>query len=578
MGAQLETLAGLDGASHPAREALARRLIANGKLAQAGLERAARLAGESGERLELVLARLGLVSERDIAETLASLLDLPIVALEDYPRAPVLEDRLSQKFLKEAQLIPLADRPEHLALAMVDPLNDYAAEAASFAADKPVLRFVAFPADFEAAFDRLYGGGKSEIHQISEETRARGDISAEEDVERIKDSASEAPVIRLVNLLITRAVEARASDIHIEPMDGELLVRYRVDGVLQEVESPPARLSAAIVSRVKIMAALNIAERRVAQDGRIRLAVRGKDIDFRVSTMPTIHGESVVLRILDRGSLKLDFGALGFDDDIAATIRELLDRPHGIMLVTGPTGSGKTTTLYAGLLELNTREKKILTIEDPVEYQLKGVNQVQVKPQIGLTFAGALRSFLRQDPDIMMVGEIRDLETAQVAVQAALTGHLILSTLHTNDAASAITRLLDMGIEDFLLTSTISGLVAQRLVRTLCLQCREAYEALPGFAEKMQIAPPASGAALILHRAKGCADCGGTGYHGRSSIVEVLVMSDALRALVLAHADMTAIRRRAVADGMQTMHMHGMKKVLAGQTSVEEVLRATRLV
>ncbi len=375
-----------------------------------GLERAQRLAGESGEPLERVLARLGLVSERDIAEALAAILDLPLAAPEDYPHTPVLEDRFSQTFLKEARLIPLAERAEHLAVAMVDPLNDPAAEAAGFAADRPVLRFVAYPADFEAVYDRLYGGGKSEIRQISDETRARGDVSAEEDVDRIKDSASEAPVIRLVNLLITRAVEARASDIHIEPMDGELLVRYRVDGVLQEVESPPARLSAAIVSRVKIMAALNIAERRVAQDGRIRLAVRGKDIDFRVSTMPTIHGESVVLRILDRGRLKLDFTALGFDDDITAAIRELLDRPHGILLVTGPTGSGKTTTLYAGLLELNTREKKILTIEDPVEYQLKGVNQVQVKPQIGLTFAGALRNFLRQDPDIMMVGEIRDLE------------------------------------------------------------------------------------------------------------------------------------------------------------------------
>jgi general secretion pathway protein E len=578
MDAQIETFAVWDGAPHPARAALAQRLIADGKLAQPGLERAQRLAGESNERLELVLARLGLVSEREIAESLAAILDLPMAEPGDYPNTPVLEDRLAHKFLKEAQIIPLADSAAHLAVAMVDPLNDYAAQAAAFAADKPVLRFVATPADFEAVFDRLYGGGKSEIHQISEETHAGSATSTEEDVDRIKDSASEAPVIRLVNLLITRAVEARASDIHIEPMEGELLVRYRVDGMLQEVESPPARLSSAIVSRIKIMASLNIAERRVAQDGRIRLAVRGKDIDFRVSTMPTIHGESVVLRILDRGSLKLDFGALGFDDDIAATIRGILDRPHGILLVTGPTGSGKTTTLYAGLLELNTRDKKILTIEDPVEYRLKGVNQVQVKPQIGLTFAGALRSFLRQDPDIMMVGEIRDLETAQVAVQAALTGHLILSTLHTNDAASAITRLLDMGIDDFLLTSTISGLVAQRLVRTLCPHCREAYEALPGFAEKMQIALPADGLPLVLYRAKGCATCSGTGYLGRSSIVEVLVMSDAVRALVLAHADIGAIRRQAIADGMRTMHGHGMKKVAAGQTSVEEVLRATRAV
>jgi general secretion pathway protein E len=564
------------GERHPVRDALVQRLLETGKLAQGGIDRASRLCAESGERIEVVLARLGLVSERDIADALAAILDLPIAALEDYPATPVLEDRLSQKFLKEARIIPLADRADTIVIAMVDPLNDYAAEAAGFAADKPALRFIAYPADFEAAYDRLYGGGKSEIHQISEETRERADVTAEDDVDRIKDSASEAPVIRLVNLLITRAVEARASDIHIEPMNGELLVRYRIDGVLQEVESPPARLSGAIVSRVKIMAALNIAERRMAQDGRIRLAVRGKDIDFRVSTMPTIHGESVVMRILDRGSLKLDFEALGFDADITLAIRDLLGRPHGILLVTGPTGSGKTTTLYTGLLELNTRDKKILTIEDPVEYQLMGVNQVQVKPQIGLTFAGALRSFLRQDPDIMMVGEIRDLETAQVAVQAALTGHLILSTLHTNDAASAISRLLDMGIEDFLLTSTINGLVAQRLVRTLCPHCREHCEALPGFAQKMGF--PVTDGPVFHYRAKGCTQCGGTGYFGRSSIVEVLAMSDAVRALVLAHADTGAIRRQAIADGMQTMHAHGMKKVLAGQTSVEEVLRATRSV
>jgi general secretion pathway protein E len=574
MVAQLEIFAA--GARHPAREALAQRLLENEKLTQAGLDRAVRLAGESGERLERVLAQLGLVSERDIAETVAALLDLPMAALEDYPAEPVLEARLSLKFLKEAQLLPLADRAGSLAVAMVDPLNDYAADAAAFAADKPVLRFVAYPADFEAAFDRLYGGGRSEIDSIAEQARGNGDASADEDVERIKDSASEAPVIRLVNLLIARAVEARASDIHIEPMNGELLVRYRIDGELHDVESPPARFAAAIVSRVKIMASLNIAERRLAQDGRIRFAVRGKDVDFRVSTIATIHGESVVLRILDRGSLKLDFGALGFDDDVADVIRELLGRPFGILLVTGPTGSGKTTTLYTGLLELNTRQRKILTIEDPVEYQLGGINQVQVKPQIGVTFASALRSFLRQDPDVMMVGEIRDLETAQVAVQAALTGHLILSTLHTNDAASAITRLLDMGVEDFLLTSTISGVVAQRLVRALCGHCREPYECLPELAERMQIPP--QDAPLILYRAKGCEECGGTGYFGRSSIVEVLTMDDAIRQLILSRADTGAIRRQAAAGGMRTMHLHGMKKALAGQTSVEEVLRATRAV
>ena len=569
-----EAVLGQGDPAHPVRKALAAHLIGAGKLTPAASQRAERLAAESGERLELVLARLGLASELDIARSLAALLDLPLATSDFYPAAPVLEDRLNRQFLREAQILPLSEDAASVAIAMVDPLNDYAAEAARFAAGKPVRRVIALPADFEAAFARLYGSGKSEILEIAQETSGRAEDSVSDDVDRIKDSASDAPVIRLVNLLIARAVEARASDIHIEPSDGDLHVRYRVDGVLHEVESPPRNLAAAVLSRIKIMAKLNIAERRIAQDGRIRLAVRGKDIDFRVSMMPTIHGECAVLRILDRGSLKLDFEALGFDAGTIGAIRALLAQPHGILLATGPTGSGKTTTLYAGLSELNTRDRKILTIEDPVEYQLAGVNQVQVKPAVGLTFASAMRAFLRQDPDIMMVGEIRDLETAQVAVQAALTGHLILSTLHTNDAPSAVTRLLDMGIEDYLLTSTIAGVVAQRLVRTLCPHCKRSYDADPALLARLQIAPGAS----VLYAAQGCAHCNNTGYSGRSSIVEVLTMSDAIRHLVLAHAEAGAIRKQASEEGMRSMHAHGMAKVAAGETSVEEVLRAVRAV
>jgi len=558
------------------RAALGEHLVARSKLAAPALARAERLAAESGERLELVLTRLGLLTERDLAEALASLLDLPLATSRDYPDLPVLERVLSRKFLKEWRLIPLAERADGIAVAMADPLDDAAAAAVRFAAGKPVLRHVAYPGDIDAAFERLYGEGKSVISEISEAARERTEEGPGEDIEKLRDSASEAPVIRLVNLLITRAVEARASDIHIEPMDGELRLRCRIDGVLQEMEGPPQRLGAAVISRIKIMARLNIAERRLAQDGRIRLAVRGKDIDFRVSTTPTIHGESVVLRILDRGSLALDFAALGFDEAVLARYRRALDQPHGILLVTGPTGSGKTTTLYASLMELNTPDKKLLTIEDPVEYQLKGVNQVQVKPQIGLTFANALRSFLRQDPDIMMIGEIRDLETAQIAVQAALTGHLILSTLHTNDAASAVTRLLDMGVEDYLLTSTVNALVAQRLVRKLCRQCRQPYEALPGLVERMQLGALTERRPITLHRAVGCEQCNGTGFHGRSSILEVLIMSDGIRQLVLRHAEARLIQNAAVAEGMQTMHIHGMRKVLNGLTTVEEVFRVTR--
>ncbi len=554
----------------------AQYLRTGGKVSPDALARAEQIATESGERLEHVLTRLGVVSDRDLAEALADHLKLEIAGREDFPAAPILEEKLRRGFLREKQVIPLDERADAVVVAMVNPLDTYACDAVRFAVGKQVIRLVTYPADFESAYARLYGEGKSEIRQIFEQAPDGAGAAFDDDIDRLKDVASEAPVIRLVNHLITRAVEARASDIHIEPMPDSLRIRYRIDGVLQPVESPPQHLGSLVISRIKIMARLNIAERRLAQDGRIGMAIRGKEIDMRVATTPTIHGESVVLRILDRGNLALDFGALGFDDDIARDFRTLLNEPHGIVLVTGPTGSGKTTTLYAALLELNTPEKKILTIEDPVEYQLEGINQVQVKPQIGLTFANALRSFLRHDPDIMMIGEIRDLETAQIAVQAALTGHLILSTLHTNDAASAIARLLDMGIEDYLLTSTINGVAAQRLVRVLCRHCREPYEPVAEFLEKMQLQDLAGG--KTLYRAVGCEHCGRTGFHGRSSVVEVLPLGDDIRRVLLKSGDAVALQQAAVARGMQTMRMHGIRKALAGETTIEEVLRATRAV
>ena len=554
----------------------AQYLRTGGKVSSDALSRAEQIAAESGERLEHVLTRLGVVSDRDLADALADHLKLEIAKREDFPTAPVLEEKLRRGFLRDKQLIPLDERDDAVVVAMVNPLDTYACDAVRFAVGKPVVRLVTYPADFESAYARLYGEGKSEIRQIFEQAPDSAGAAFDDDIDRLKDVASEAPVIRLVNHLITRAVEARASDIHIEPMPDSLRIRYRIDGVLQPVESPPQHLGSLVISRIKIMARLNIAERRLAQDGRIGMAIRGKEIDMRVATTPTIHGESVALRILDRGNLALDFAALGFDDDIARDFRTLLNEPHGIVLVTGPTGSGKTTTLYAALLELNTPEKKILTIEDPVEYQLEGINQVQVKPQIGLTFANALRSFLRHDPDIMMIGEIRDLETAQIAVQAALTGHLILSTLHTNDAASAIARLLDMGIEDYLLTSTINGVAAQRLVRVLCRHCREPYEPVAEFLEKMQLQDLASG--KTLYRAVGCEHCGRTGFHGRSSVVEVLPLGDDIRRVLLKSGDAVALQQAAVARGMQTMRMHGIRKALAGETTIEEVLRATRAV
>ena len=388
--------------------------------------------------------------------------------------------------------------------------------------------------------------------------------------------ASEAPVIRLVNLLIARAVESRASDIHIEPFQDRLIVRYRIDGVMRDAATPPQALRQAIVSRVKIMAKLNIAERRLPQDGRIRIAIRGKDYELRVATVPTLHGEAVTLRILDRSSLTEDFGTLGFRPDTLARYLALLDRPQGIVLVTGPTGSGKTTTLYTSLMRLNTTEKKIFTVEDPVEYQLDRVNQIQIRPQIKLTFAEILRTLLRHNPDIMMIGEMRDLETAQIAIQAALTGHLVLSTLHTNNAASSITRLLDMQVEDYLVTATVTGIVAQRLIRILCDNCKISRHILPEIAERTGISRLAGPGDWRQFEPVGCAACGGSGYHGQTAVLEVLTLSDAIRRLILHHAETREIHRVAVEEGMRPMFEDGLLKVLDGTTTLDEVLRVTR--
>ncbi|MBI5165567.1 MAG: type II secretion system ATPase GspE [Magnetospirillum sp.] len=547
---------------------LAEALLATGRLDASAIDRASRLREGSGERLDAILTKLGLVAERDMAALVAELLGLRLAGAEDYPDTAVLEDRFTRPFLRGARVLPLAVSDEGLALAMADPLDTFAVEAIRLAAGLPVTRWVAVPAELEAAAERLFGDGRSHLGRIVADLDPEADGGAEDDVERLKDLASEAPVVRLVNLLIARAVEARASDIHIEPFENRLRVRTRVDGVLVEAEEPPMRLKAAIVSRIKIMARLNIAERRLPQDGRIKVAVRGREMDLRVSTIPTLHGESVVMRILDRESATLDFAALGFAGAELARLTGLLDRPNGVVLVTGPTGSGKTTTLYTALKRLNTAARKVVTVEDPVEYQLEGVNQIQVKPQIGLDFSGVLRSILRQDPDVIMIGEIRDLETAEIAIQAALTGHLVLSTLHTNSAAATASRLLDMGVEPFLLTATVTGLAAQRLVRRLCPACRRVEAAAPEIVAQY-------GLERLWHPV-GCPACGGSGWHGRVGVVEVLAMDDALRRLVLRRAEIADIRQAARAAGMRTMFEDGLAKAADGLTALEEVLRVTR--
>ncbi len=573
---QLEAVSDPTSAS-PARKRIGEILIERGKLDAAGLERALRLQAESGEKLGALLVTLGVCAQRDVAEALAQQLGLPLVDSSTYPEFPILEERVSARFLRESRALPVREDESELVLAMADPTDEYTINAFEMVTGRAVRPMVAIPTELEAAMERLYGAGKSALGQIVGDVETRVDeLAFDADVQQLKDLASEAPVIRMVSLIITNALETRASDIHIEPFENRLIVRYRIDGVLHEVESPPRRLSAAVISRIKIMANLDIAERRLPQDGRIRLRVQGKEIDLRVSTVPTMHGESVVMRILDKGGVALDFARLGFEDDTLKLVLDVLLQPHGILLVTGPTGSGKTTTLYTALDRLNQPDVKILTVEDPVEYQMAGINQIQVKPQIDLTFANALRSIVRQDPDVIMIGEIRDLETAQIAVQSALTGHLVLSTVHTNDAPSTVNRLLDMGVEDYLLTSTIIGILAQRLVRTLCPLCKEPYEALPELVEQMHLRKFVPDGPISLWHAKGCSGCSQTGYTGRVSILEMLPMTDALRSLVMRHATATELRAQALSEGMIAMYDDGLRKALRGVTTFEEVLRVTR--
>ena len=554
------------------------RLVESGKISQANLDRALGLQrDEPGLRLGELLARLGLIGNEDIAATLAAQFGLSLVAGDSYPEFPVLEEAASVRFLREARALPIAENAERVLIATCDPANDGVSEAFRVLTGRRVDLAVAVKDDFDAAFERLYGAGRTAMDQIVEDYGTAEAHDLNDDVQHLKDLASEAPVIRLVGLIVKNAIEARASDIHIEPFESRLVVRYRIDGVMHEVESPPRRFSAAVISRVKIMANLDIAERRLPQDGRIKLRLAGKEIDLRVSTVPTMHGESVVMRILDKGGVPLNFESLGFEPDVLARLVKLIEQPHGILLVTGPTGSGKTTTLYTALQRLNKPDVKILTVEDPVEYQLEGINQIQVKPQIGLTFANALRSIVRQDPDVIMIGEIRDLETAQIAVQSALTGHLVLSTLHTNDAASTVGRLLDMGVEDYLLSTTVIGIQAQRLVRKLCTACREPYVELPQVLAETGLARLVDGRPEVtLYRPQGCKECAHTGFAGRVAIMEIMPMSEAVRRALMAHATSGDIQKVAQAEGMQTMYEHGLRKVLAGTTTLAEVLRVTR--
>jgi general secretion pathway protein E len=549
-------------------------LIENDRLKQNDLKRAVSYQEQHGGDLVTLLVRLGLVSERDVAEAESDLLELPLIRTTDLPEEVPEFPGVSIRYLKQNLILPIAESNGDLTVVMANPRDEFARKALSMASGKNIIPQVGIASEIENGIEKLLGGGRSAMGQIVD-TLGAGDENDLEDVEHLRDLASEAPVIRLVNLIMQRAVEGRASDIHIEPFENRLKVRYRIDGVLQEVEAPPSKSTAAVISRIKIMAKLNIAERRLPQDGRIMHRVGGKELDLRVSTVPTSHGESVVMRILDRESVVLDFDSLGFDDVIRKGFVRQLEMSHGIILVTGPTGSGKTTTLYTALSALNKPERKIITVEDPVEYQLEGINQIQAKASIGLDFAHALRSIVRQDPDVIMIGEMRDLETARIAIQSALTGHLVLSTIHTNDAAGGVTRMMDMGVEDYLLTSTVNAILAQRLVRTLDPETRESYEVLPELANELGLPELDGGERYRFFRAR-TSDENPTGYHGRTSILELLEMSDPVRRLVMKHATAGELQDQAVSEGMRTMYQDGLIKCQTGLTTLDEILRVTQ--
>ena len=550
-------------------------LVERGRLKESDLGRARRLHAEAPDgTLTALLARLGLVSERDLADTWCELLEVPFMEARQAPELPPDGVEVSPRFLRQMHVVPVDAGNGEPALLVADPGDTYPRQAMELACGRPLPLRVGLRSDIDDLIERYYGQGRSAMGTIVENL-GEGGAGDEEDVQHLRDLASEAPVIRLVNLIVQRAVENRASDIHIEPFENRLKVRYRIDGVLTEVEAPPASSTSAVISRVKIMARLDIAERRLPQDGRIQLRVQGKELDLRVSTVPTSFGESVVMRILDRESVVFDFASLGFTDAFREQFVDVLERPNGILLVTGPTGSGKTTTLYTALSRINTDKVKIITVEDPVEYQLEGINQIQAKPSIGLDFAGALRSIVRQDPDVIMIGEMRDLETCRIAIQSALTGHLVLSTLHTNSAAGGVTRLLDMGVEDYLLGSTINGILAQRLVRRLDPATAIPYEAPPEVVAQFELEKYTDERPVRLYK-PGTSEANPSGYHGRQAIMEFLVMTEPLRRLIMQHADAGEIERAARQAGMRTMYEDGIAKAVAGVTTLEEVLRVTQ--
>jgi general secretion pathway protein E len=554
-------------------------LVEQGAISEAVLEKA-RERQRDGHSLGEVLQEMGALDARTWAQTLASHFGLPFieqVPLDDDPAEWLA--RLPINFAKRQQIIPIGRDGDTMVLAVADPGAFGPIDDVRLLLHRPMRVLVAPAPAIVDAINRIYDMASGSASDVVDDLHGEDLDHIAGELEEPRDllyADDEAPIIRLVNSLLFQAVKDRASDIHIEPFERDLTVRFRIDGILYDIVSPPKRFQPVITSRVKIMAELNIAEKRLPQDGRIRIKLAGKDIDIRVSTIPTAYGERVVMRLLDRTATLLHLAELGLVGHKHELVEQLIRQPHGIILVTGPTGSGKTTTLYAALSKINTTDKNIITIEDPIEYQLHGVGQMHVNPKIELTFASGLRSILRQDPDVIMVGEIRDVETAQIAIQAALTGHLVFSTLHTNDACGAVTRMLDMGIEPFLVSSSVIAVMAQRLVRRVCAACHEPYRPLLEELRQLGMSNDSLEGRTVYRQGAGCNECKQTGYRGRTGIHELLIIDDDVRNLIMKHADSASIRHAATAKGMTTLREDGADKILAGITTIAEVLRVTQ--
>ncbi len=558
------------------------QMLVNAKLiTEEQLKQALATQQRDGGRLGTNLVKMGFIDEDELVAFLSKQYGIPSVSLSEMDVDPNLCKLIPSDVVQKYQIMPINRTGATITIAMVDPSNVFALDDVKFMTGYNVEAVVASEAAIKAAVNKYYDSAEAlqDVMATLNEGDENVDLLMEDDDEdvnlgELKAAVEDAPVVKLVNLILTDAIAKGASDIHIEPYEKTFRVRYRIDGVLYETMQPPMRLRAALTSRMKIMSELDISERRLPQDGRIKLKLKGKEVDLRVSTLPTLFGEKIVMRILDKGNLQLDLGKLGFEERAGKDFFKAISSPYGMVLVTGPTGSGKSTTLYSALSNVNKIDVNIMTAEDPVEYNLMGINQVQMKDEIGLNFAATLRSFLRQDPDIIMVGEIRDYETAEIAVKAALTGHLVLSTLHTNDAPSTINRLLNMGIEPFLVASSTLLILAQRLARKLCPNCKEA-EKVPAQALLDIGYKDEDLSELVCYKGKGCDICSGTGYKGRIALYEVMPISDAIKELILEGATATEIKRQMMADGCKTLRMSGLTKIKEGITSIEEVMRVT---